>query len=196
MRIAIKGTSGSGKTTLGQRLSRVLEIPHIELDALNWEPGWRDLSHEDLDEFRRRVQTATSGPEWVICGSYSSVDDLILGSATHLVWLDYGRPRVMVQVITRSVARAISGQELWPGTGNREDFRRWPDPDHPIRWAWNTHARRRAEIPPKLQRPEFRQLELEHLRTPRDARRLLERLQRECFRPAPAAGARGPGPGP
>ena len=69
MRIAIKGTSGSGKTTLGQRLSRVLEIPHIELDALNWEPGWRALSHEDLDEFRRRVQTAPSGPEWVICGS-------------------------------------------------------------------------------------------------------------------------------
>ena len=187
MRIAVKGTSGSGKTTLGRRISRVLGIPHIELDALNWEPGWRDLSHEDLEELRRRVRTATSGPEWVICGSYSSVDDLILGSATHLVWLDYGRPRVMVQVIKRSVARAISGQELWPGSGNREDFRRWHLADHPIRWAWNTHARRRAEIPQKLQRPEFRHLELEQLRSPRDAAQLLERLRRSRTPPTPHA---------
>ena len=43
-----------------------------------------------------------------------------------------------------SVARAVTGRELW--NGNREDWRRWASPEHPIRWAYSTHARRRTEF--------------------------------------------------
>ena len=39
-RIAIVGTSGSGKTTLARQLSSLLELPHVELDALHWDRGW------------------------------------------------------------------------------------------------------------------------------------------------------------
>ncbi len=39
-RIAIVGTTGSGKTTLAQQLSQRINVPHIELDALHWEPNW------------------------------------------------------------------------------------------------------------------------------------------------------------
>jgi len=37
MRIAVVGTSGSGKTTLARRLAAGLDLPFVELDAINWQ---------------------------------------------------------------------------------------------------------------------------------------------------------------
>lgn len=59
------------------------------------------------------------------------------------MWLDLPRWLVMIQVVWRSVTRALLRKELW--NGNRERARNWLEPDHPMRWAWSTHARRRAE---------------------------------------------------
>ena len=50
----------------------------------------------------------------------------------------------MPRVIRRSFRRALSGDELWPQTGNRETFSRWLDKEHPIRWTWDTFARSRS----------------------------------------------------
>jgi len=55
MRISVVGTTGSGKTTLARALSAQLGLPYIEMDALNWQAGWRDLSRSDPEEFVRRV---------------------------------------------------------------------------------------------------------------------------------------------
>ena len=35
MRIVVVGTSGAGKTALTRRIAALLELPHIELDAIN-----------------------------------------------------------------------------------------------------------------------------------------------------------------
>ena len=59
MRVSVIGTSGSGKTTFAGELARRLGVRHVDLDAINWQPGWRDLSQHDGDEFRRRVADAT-----------------------------------------------------------------------------------------------------------------------------------------
>src|SRR5690242_2172625 len=58
MRIVVVGTSGAGKTTLARRIAALLELPHIELDAINWQAGWRDLTRHDPEEFLRRVDGA------------------------------------------------------------------------------------------------------------------------------------------
>ena len=42
-------------------------------------------------------------------------------------------------VLRRSLLRAISGRELWRGSENREDVRRWLRKDHPIRSTWDTY---------------------------------------------------------
>ena len=105
----------------------------------------RDLNQHDPDEFRRRVAEAVAADAWVSCGNYSKVRPLVLARATHLVWLDYPKPIVMGRVLRRSFVRAITKRELWPGTGNTEPFSRWLDPDHPIRWAWDTYARRKRD---------------------------------------------------
>jgi adenylate kinase family enzyme len=47
MRIVVVGTTGAGKTTLARGIAALLELPHIELDAINWQSGWRDLTRQD-----------------------------------------------------------------------------------------------------------------------------------------------------
>jgi adenylate kinase family enzyme len=127
MRISVVGTSGCGKSTMAARIASAFDIPLIELDAINWQAGWRDLNSHDPEEFKRRVAKAVSADAWVIAGNYSAVRPIYVPRVTHIVWLDYPKRVVMRRVIWRSLVRAIDRAELWPGTGNREDFRRWLD---------------------------------------------------------------------
>ena len=174
MRVVVTGTSGAGKTSFARTLAQRVRIPHIELDAVNWQPGWRDLTRHDPDEFVRRVTAAIAAEAWVVDGNYGPVRDIVWGRATHLVWLDYSRPVIMARVIRRSLSRAVLRTELW--AGNREDWRRMFHPSHPIRWAWSTWERRRRETAERLARPEYAALELLRLTHPAEAGRALRGL--------------------
>jgi adenylate kinase family enzyme len=177
VRVAIIGSSGAGKSTLARSLGEALGAPVIELDALNWQAGWRDLVTHDPETFRDRIAAAVAGDRWVTDGNYSGVAfPLILPRATDLVWLDYGRSVIMRRVIGRSFTRAWSKKELWPGTGNREEFRRWLDKEHPIRWAWDTFERRRDGFSALFNRLQGGRVRLHRLRAPREADDLAERL--------------------
>ncbi len=178
MRIAVVGTSGSGKTTLAKHLSGKLAIPYVGIDAINWQAGFRDLNTHDPEEFKRRIAAAVAADAWVTDGNYGAVaGPLILGRATHLVWLDYSRNVVMRRVIWRSFLRAATREELWPGTGNRESFRQWfADKDHPIRWAWRTHAYRRKQYEALTAAPEYGHLTVLRLRHPHEAKDVEKRL--------------------
>jgi hypothetical protein len=109
------------------------------------------------------------------------VRSLILERATHLVWLDYERPIVMTRVVRRSFSRAIANAELWPGTGNREDFRRWLYKEHPIRWAWDTFRTRRASYEQMFADPANAHLERNRVRHPRQAAPLMDRLTAQAL---------------
>jgi adenylate kinase family enzyme len=173
MRVVVVGTSGAGKSTFARRLSSLAGIPHVELDAINWQEDWHSLALDDPKEFRRRVAHATSAEAWIIDGNYSVARDLTLGRATHLVWLDYSRWLTMRRVVRRSFDRTISGRELWPGTGNREHFSRWLRKDHPIRWAWNTYDRRQRDIAALFDDPALAHIAKHRVRTPDVAEGLL-----------------------
>jgi len=177
MRIAVVGTSGAGKTTMARAIATALEVPCIELDRLNWNANWQALSQTDPSEFVRRVTEATTASAWVSDGHYGLVRDLLWRRATHLIWLDYGRGLIMYRVIRRSIARALDRSELWPGTGNREDWRRWLRPSHPIGWAWRTWRQRRQRFEELLSRPQYGHLAVLRLRAPRDPMRVLRELK-------------------
>ncbi len=174
MRIVVVGTSGAGKTTLARRIAALLELPHIELDAINWQSGWHDLTRHDPEEFVRRVNEAIEAEAWVVDGNYGPVRDRIWPRATHLVWLDYERPVIMARVISRTLFRAVLRTELW--AGNRERWRQMLRPSHPIRWAWNTWERRRRETAERLAHRECAHLVVLQLRRPTEVRRALELL--------------------
>jgi len=118
-KIAIVGTSGSGKTTLARQMSQRLAVPHIELDALHWEPNWTEAT---IDVFRSRVKTALSGDAWVVDGNYSKIRPLVWSRADTIVWLDYSFAIVMGQILQRTIRRVVLREECC--NGNRETFQK------------------------------------------------------------------------
>lgn len=69
-RIVVIGCSGSGKSTLARELGRRLSLPVIHLDALFWQPGWKQPS--DRAAFDRQVLEVAARESWIIDGGYSS----------------------------------------------------------------------------------------------------------------------------
>lgn len=135
-RIAVIGTTGSGKTTLAHLISERLGIPHVELDALNWEPGWTEAP---IAAFRERVAGALSGEAWVVDGNYSKVRDIVWSRAEALVWLDYPLPLILWRLVGRTFRRVAAQEELWGG--NQESLRTaLLSRDSLLIWALKSHG--------------------------------------------------------
>ncbi|MBD2099541.1 shikimate kinase [Leptolyngbya sp. FACHB-261] len=162
-RISIVGTTGSGKTTLARQLSQTLGLPHVELDALHWDPNWTPAP---IDQFRQRATQALSGDSWVVDGNYSTVRDLVWSRADTLVWLDYSLPVILRRLTQRTLQRVLLQKELW--NGNRE---RWQvqffSRDSIFLWALGTYRKGRHEYPVLLSKPEYAHLKVVHLGSPR-----------------------------
>ena len=90
-----------------------------------------------------------------------------------MVWLDFSLPLILRRFLRRTARRIRSREELWPGTGNRENLRQHVDPRSSLLcWILTTYRRRRREYPRLLAaRPDIRVV---HLRSPADARRWLD----------------------
>jgi adenylate kinase family enzyme len=176
-RIVVVGNTGSGKSTLAARLATLLRVPHVELDALFWEPGWTEARP---DAFRRRGAAAVAGPGWVADGNYSKVRDLVWGRADTLIWLDYPLWVNLWRLLRRSLWRSLFQPELW--NGNREclrnQFLSW---DSLFVWAVKTSRRRRREYARLLAQPEYAHLRALQYCSPGQTRRWL----------AEVAGSRG-----
>jgi adenylate kinase family enzyme len=153
-RIAVVGTSGSGKTTLAHRLAQQLGIPHVELDALYWDPNWTPAPP---DLFRERAAEALSGQTWTADGNYSTVRDIVWKRADTVVWLDYSLPVIMGRVTWRT-------ERLQEALLSRDSI---------VWWALRTYHRRKKEFPNLFSLPEYAHLNVVHLRSPQAAREWL-----------------------
>ena len=112
-RIHIVGTSGSGKSTLARDMSRLLDVPHVELDALHWLENWQE---EELDRFRDKLKSKLNEATWVLDGNYFSKSADIQwaeqGGATAVVWCDYPFSLTLVRAIRRAIVRAWKQEEI------------------------------------------------------------------------------------
>ena len=140
-RINVVGTTGAGKTTVARRLSEILCIPHVEIDALFWGPNW---GRAPAGILAQRVAEATSPDRWVVDGNYSVVRDLIWPKATGIVWLDYPFPVVFLRLLSRTARRVFFKEDLW--NGNRERIHaQFMSRDSLFLGALRTHRRRRKQ---------------------------------------------------
>ena len=170
-RICIVGTSGSGKTTLARQLAERLNISHVELDALHWQPGW---AATETPLLLPRVAEALSGDAWIVDGNYSALRDITWARADTLIWLDYSLPLVLSHITSRTVRRLIARTELW--NGNRERLRSVFSRDSIILWSLTTWGKNRRRYRQQFARPDFAHLRLIRLRSPRQTRRWLRSL--------------------
>lgn len=140
-RYVVVGNSGSGKTHLAKRLAARLDLPHIELDALNHRAGWHEAPVEELRaELARKIATLEAAHGgWVVDGNYRSRVADLLHPDTY-VWLDYPRALVVSRVVRRSLGRVLLRRELW--NGNREEWRFLLSRDPAksiVLWSWTNH---------------------------------------------------------
>lgn len=158
---------------MARAIGSALKLPVIELDAINWQAGWRDLNTHDPAEFERRVQAVAAAPAWVVDGNYSRVQPHVLRRATDVVWLDLPFLFVARRVISRSVVRSFTRQEVWPGTGNVELWRNWLKGDHPVWWSLTRFAQGRRRYEAAFVDPRLGHLTVHRVRSPAEARALV-----------------------
>ena len=172
-RINVVGTSSVGKSTLAASIARLLQVPHVELDALHWEPNWTGAPIEVL---RERVRAAIAGDAWVVDGNYSNARDLVWSRAEAVVWLDLPLRTILWRFLRRTVRRVARREELW--SGNRERLRtQLFSRDSLLWWILTTYRRRRGEYPTLLAaRPE---LVAVRLRSARAAKEWLADVERQ-----------------
>lgn len=119
-RILVAGTSGAGKTTVARRVANLLDIPHIEIDALFHGPGWTPL-----DTFESEVRSFSGRSCWVTEWQYSRVRPLLAQRADH-----------------KTALRIATLLEQYPDLvvvrlANRSDIERWfadPFQKSPVPW--------------------------------------------------------------
>jgi adenylate kinase family enzyme len=142
-RVIVVGPSGSGKTTVAAAIARHTGLPHTELDALWWDPGWTEVGAE---EFRRRLAPVVATDRWILCGNYFSMGmrDDAWPRADTIVFLDFPRWRTIARIVVRTVRRSVRATELWAGTGNRETLRTALGRDELLRFAWRAYPKYRA----------------------------------------------------
>ncbi|MBD2001169.1 AAA family ATPase [Leptolyngbya sp. FACHB-541] len=179
-RISVVGTTGSGKTTLAQRIAQQLQISHVELDALHWEPGWTEASDQ---VFRDRITEALAGDRWVVDGNYSKARDLVWSRADTVVFLDYPFWLVMNRLLQRTVQRSFRQEELW--NGNRENvWLSFFSQNSILLWLLQTYQRNRKKYPALFQQPEYAHLSVIHLQSPKTTEDWLLNLSELATQPA------------
>ena len=160
-RIHVVGNSCSGKSVLGERLASALQVPFVELDALNWRPGWVGLNETDPEEFESLIAKATAGDAWVVAGSYMSFSQRVFWPRLEtVVWLDLPMHLLVCRVLRRSWTRWRSKELLW-GT-NHERF--WPQlmvwkkEDSLVWWIVTQHSRKRRDIRLYMSEPRWQHI--------------------------------------
>lgn len=174
LRISVVGTLGSGKTTFARKISKILNVAHVELDALHWEPNWVEASNE---VFRERVRRSLQGETWVVDGNYHQIRDIVWSRANTVTWLDYSFSTIMGRLAKRTVRRILTREKLW--NGNQEHFRNLLTKDSVFLWAIKTYRRRRRQYPELLAQPENSHLTVVRLRSPKEASMFLSAFTRE-----------------
>ena len=155
-RIVVVGTTGSGKTTVGKRIAEILNVPHVEMDALNWGPNWTE---RPVEVFREELEETINGPSWVIDGNYSKVRDVYLPRANTIVWLDYSLVTNFWQLLTRTFKRSFKSEVLWNGNVERIQTHLFTK-DSLFLWFFKSYWRRKRMYPELFSGPEGMHLDV------------------------------------
>ena len=169
--INVVGSTGSGKTTFARMLAARLDIPHVELDSLHWQPNWVAAPKA---VFHERIRAALSVEQWVVDGNYSAARAIVWERANVIVWLDYPLRLILYRLAKRTFKRVVFRQELW--NGNREGLGKTFSRDSIFWWALTTYDRKRQEFPALFAQPQYADLVIIHLQSSKACQQWLKNL--------------------
>lgn len=90
MRVLIVGNSGSGKSTRARALAAEHALPHLDLDAIVWEPGQVAVERPRAAVLASLRAFVDAHDAWVIEGCYGELVEAVLDRCTELVFLNPG----------------------------------------------------------------------------------------------------------
>ncbi len=113
MRITILGNAGSGKSTLAIQLSRTLNLPAHEMDALLWTEGWVAVPENVFADEHDRLCAAN---DWIIEGlGHKETIARRVNRATHVILCDFPLWQHYWLLAERQIKWAAGTLELRPG---------------------------------------------------------------------------------
>lgn len=163
IRINVVGTSGTGKSTFSKRLAKILSIPYIEMDKIFWGPNWYWPTDE---EFFANLKAALAAENWILDGNYNRTTAIKWEKASTIIWLDYPFSTTLYRAVKRALKRSLTQEELWPGTGNRESFKKsFFSKDSIILWTIKTHAQVRKKYEAYMNDPKYSHIQFIRLKS-------------------------------
>ena len=167
-RVHVIGNSTSGKSTLAERLAKALNADFVELDALNWLPGWIGLNETDPEELHRRILHATRGDAWIVAGSYSAHSQRAFWSRLEtVIWLDLPLRVLLARFFRRSWQRWRRRELLWGTNIERfwPQFALWRGSDSLLYWILFHHRRKRRDMLRWMEEPRWSHIRFVRLRS-------------------------------
>ncbi|MXQ73557.1 DNA topology modulation protein FlaR [Clostridiaceae bacterium DONG20-135] len=108
MKIHIIGASGSGKSTLAGNLSKLLQIPHYDLDDIFWDNTQKTYGVTmPLAKRSRIFHSILLQDAWIIEGIYTSWIQESLQQADHIILLDISLASCRWHVMKRFFRRKL-----------------------------------------------------------------------------------------
>lgn len=172
-KIIVVGVTGSGKSTLAKKLSEKLNIPYIQLDFLFWKANWQESSDE---EFFQKISNVVNQDTWIIDGNYNRTNHLTWKDADTIIWINLPFWLTLYQNVTRSFKRAITQEELWAGTGNRESFRKMFSKESIVLWLLKTFVQQNNRYELRLNDPNYSHIKFYRLKSRREIAQFLNQL--------------------
>ena len=186
-RVNIIGTTGSGKSTFAVTLANKLGCPYVQLDQLYWKPNWEEASDSGLF---LKLREALVGDCWVLDGNYSRTGHIKWERVDTIVWLDFGFIRTFTQLLMRTLVRATTKQELWPGTGNKETFfKSFLSKESILIWCIKTYGKNRARYSELMQSDEYSCIKKYRLQSPKEVNDFLRTAHNKSVQPTAGAAA-------
>lgn len=168
-KFVVVGSTGAGKSTFARALSKKLNISHIELDNISRIPGGKSRSTQEL---RDLVIKATVTPQWIVCGNYPALKDIILDRADVIVWLDYPFFICFWQTLKRSFKHIIKREKY--SNGDRETFvRLFFSKDSILVYLIKTFRQRNKRYAAMMQDPFYKDKTFIRLKSHRQAKKCL-----------------------
>ena len=144
------------------------------MDAVFWGPNWYWPTDE---EFFSKLNHELESEHWILDGNYTRTIPIKWKRVQTVIWLDYSFARTVTQAFKRATTRSITKEELWPGTGNRESFRKsFFSKDSIILWSIKNYGGVKKKYQKMIVDQSFSHIEFIRLRSPKVANIYLESL--------------------